>query len=63
MLSNIQSLFLCGLLAGGIFIAGILKILDNYIVKTILTIIFIIIVSNLIYVNTKSKNEEEQDLN
>lgn len=63
MLSNIQSLFLCGLLAGAIFIAGILKILDNYIVKTILTIIFIIIVSNLIYVNTKSIKEEEKDLN
>ena len=63
MLNNKQSLILCGLMTGGIFITGILDILDNYIVKTILTIIFILIVSNMIYVFTKSKKEEQNDLN
>jgi hypothetical protein len=63
MLNNKQSLILCGLMTGGIFITGILDILDNYIVKTILTIILIMIVSNMIYVFTKSKKEEQNDLN
>lgn len=63
MLNNKQSLILCGLMTGGIFITGILDILDNYIVKTILTIIFILIISNMIYVFTKSKKEEQNDLN
>jgi hypothetical protein len=63
MLNNKQSLILCGLMTGGIFITGILEILDNYIVKTILTIILIMIVSNMIYVFTKSKKEEQNDLN
>ena len=63
MLNNKQSLILCGLMTGGIFITGILEILDNYIVKTILTIILLMIVSNMIYVFTKSKKEEQNDLN
>lgn len=62
MLSNKQSLILCGLMTGGIFITGILEILNNYIVKTILTIIFILIVTNMIYVFTKSKKEEQNDI-
>lgn len=58
MLSNNQSLILCGIMTAGIFIAGILEVLDNYIAKTILTIVFIIIISNIIYTHTKSKKEE-----
>ncbi|MFD0837044.1 hypothetical protein ACFQ0I_14785 [Mariniflexile aquimaris] len=58
MLSNNQSLILCGIMTAGIFIAGILEVLDNYIAKTILTIVFLAIVLNLIYTNTKSKKEE-----
>ena len=49
-------------MTGGIFITGILEILNNYIVKTILTIIFILIVTNMIYVFTKSKKEEQNDI-
>jgi hypothetical protein len=58
MLSDKQSLFLCGLMAGGIFVAGIIEILDNYIVKTILTLIFLVIISNLFYTFSKYKKEE-----
>lgn len=61
MLSNNQSLILCALMVCVIFISGILAILDNYIVKTILTIIFILIMSNMVYVLTKSKKEKQND--
>jgi len=63
MINDRLSLILCGIMAGGIFIAGILDILDNYIVKTILTIIFLVIISNFFIVYSKSKTEEQNDLN
>ncbi len=61
MLSNKQSLALCGLLAAGIFIFGILDVLDNFIVLTILTLVFFAIVINLFYSNSK-RGQEEQEL-
>lgn len=48
MLSDKQSLLLCGLLVGGFFIGGILDILDNFVIKSVLTIIFLAIMVNLI---------------
>lgn len=63
MLNDKQSLLLCGVMAGGIFVSGILDILDNYVVKTILTIIFLVIIANFFIVHSKSKKEEQNHLN
>jgi hypothetical protein len=63
MISNKQSLLLCGIMAGGIFVSGVLEILNNYIVKTILTIIFSMIILNIFIVYSKSKKEKQNDLN
>ena len=57
MLTDQQSLILCGLLGVGIFVTGILNILDNFLVLTILTIIFLAIVINLI-IKKKSSNDD-----
>jgi preprotein translocase subunit SecG len=62
MLSDKQSLILCGLMAGGIFIFGILDILNNFVVLTILTLIFFTIIINLFYVKSKhEKDTKKQD--
>ncbi len=62
MLNDRQSLILCGVMAGGIFVSGILDVLDSYIVKTLLTIIFLMILANFFVVYSKSKNEEQNNL-
>ena len=59
MLTDKQSLFLCGLLGIGIFISGVFEILDNFITKTVLTILFIVIITNLIITNSRKKEEKE----
>jgi hypothetical protein len=59
MLTDRQSLFLCGVLGIGIFVSGVLDILDNFITKTVLTILFIVIVTNLIVTNSRKKEEKE----
>jgi hypothetical protein len=62
MLNNEQSLIICGLIGGGIFIFGILDILDNFVVLTILTLLFFSIIINLFYVKSKSKEDiKDQD--
>ncbi len=58
MLNDKQTLILSGLMAGGIFVTGILEILDNFIVLTVLTIIFLAIVINIIYLNRISKKRK-----
>jgi len=59
MLTDRQSLFLCGVLGIGIFVSGVLGILDNFITKTVLTILFIVIVTTLIVTNSRTKEEKE----
>lgn len=59
MLTDKQSLILCGLLGGGIFISGLLEILDNFITKTILTIIFLVIITNLVVTVSRKKKEKQ----
>ncbi|HEY5687681.1 MAG TPA: hypothetical protein VIS27_05175 [Yeosuana sp.] len=59
MLTDKQSLFLCGLLGIGIFVSGVLEILDNFITKTVLTILFIVIITNLIVTVSRKKEEKE----
>ncbi len=58
MLNDKQTLALSGLMAGGIFVTGILEILDNFIVLTILTIIFLAVIINIFYVNRISKKRK-----
>lgn len=58
MLNDKQTLILSGLMAGGIFVTGVLEILDNFIVLTILTIVFLAIVINIFYVNRASKKRK-----
>ena len=59
MLTDNQSLLFCGLIVGGIFISGLLGTLDNFLVLTILTIIFLAIIVNLISAKTFTAKEEE----
>ncbi|MGB5419162.1 hypothetical protein [Algibacter sp.] len=60
MLNDKQSLILTGFMGVGIFVCGILKILDNFIVLTILTIVFFTIVINIFYSNSKSKKGNQE---
>ena len=55
MITDKQSLLLCGVLTGSLFAAGVLDILGNFIVLTVLTIIFLTIVINIFYTNTNNK--------
>ena len=59
MLTDRQSLTLCALMGIGIFASGVLNILDNFVVKTVLTIIFLVIVVNLIVSNSKKKEDKQ----
>ena len=63
MLTNKQSLILCGLMTGGIFVAGVLEVLTNFVVLTVLTIIFLAIIANLFFSNSKSNDEKTKDIN
>ncbi len=63
MLNDKQSLLLCGVLAIGIFVTGILGVFSNFIVLTILTIIFLAIVVNLFLTHAKSKEDKQTDIN
>jgi hypothetical protein len=60
MLSNTQSIILTGLMAAGLFIFGILGVLENFIVLTLMTLVFITIVFNLFYVHFVHKKKEER---
>lgn len=53
MLSDKQSLGLTILMVAGIFSFGILDILDNFIVLTLMTLIFLAVVLNIIYIKIK----------
>ncbi len=57
MLSNKQSLALTGFMVAGIFVFGILDVLDNFLVLTILTLVFFAVVINLFYANYKHKQD------
>ncbi|GAA4238981.1 hypothetical protein GCM10022291_31530 [Postechiella marina] len=60
MLTDKQSLLLCGILAGAIFVGGVLDILSNFIVQTVLTLIFITIILNIFYTNGKYKERKKR---
>ncbi len=63
MLSGKQSLILCGVLTGGIFVTGVLKVLNNFIVLTILTLIFAVIMINILFYKSSSQIEENEENN
>jgi hypothetical protein len=57
-LNDKQSLILCGVMTVGIFVGGILEILGNFVVLTILTLIFFAIIINLFFFKTNSEEEK-----
>jgi hypothetical protein len=63
MLNDRQSLILTGLMVSGIFVFGILDVLDNFVVLTVLTIVFFTIIINMFYSKFKSKeaNQKQND--
>lgn len=60
MLNDKQSLVLTGIMVGGIFVFGILDILENFIVLTLLTIVFFTIVLNMFYLKSKTKEDTQE---
>lgn len=60
MLTDKQSLLFCGLIIMVIFVAGMLNVLDNFIVLTMLSIGFLAIIVNLILgKNPKGQKNQE----
>ncbi len=57
MLSDRQSLILTGFMVAGIFIFGILDLLQNFVVLTVLTILFFTIIINILYSKSKNRNK------
>jgi len=60
MINDKQSLILCGVMAAGLFVGGILDILDHYIMLTILTLVFSIIVINSFFLKRNPNENEEK---
>lgn len=61
MLNDKQSLMLCGFIAGLIFITGVIDILNNFVVLTILTIAFLAVIINIFYTAVNAKKEDNKD--
>lgn len=59
MINDKQSLILCGAMAAGLFVGGILEILDNFIVLTLLTLVFATIIINLFFLKRDPKKDKE----
>lgn len=62
MLTDKQSLILCGVLAVGFFVCGILELLDNLLIKGLLALLLIIILSNFFYTKTKEKKKTQENI-
>ena len=60
MLNDKQTLLLSGIMVAGIFIFGILNILENFVVLTVLTIVFFTILINMFYLKSKSKEDTQE---
>lgn len=59
MLSDKQSLYLCGIVAVGFVAAGIFNVLTSYIIIGILGLLFLIIIVNIFVVNPFEEEKEE----
>lgn len=63
MLNDKQSLVLTGFMVVCIFVFGLLEVLNNFIVLTVLTIVFFIIIINLCYTKFKSEDSTQNKNN
>ncbi|MFB9106632.1 hypothetical protein ACFFU1_17120 [Algibacter miyuki] len=59
MFSDKVSMIICGCLIAVIFCTGILGILSNYIVLTVISVLFLTIVYNIIYTKQNSKQNSK----
>ena len=57
-LNNRQSLYLTGIVILCFFVAGVFRVLNNYMVIIIISIGFLAVIVNLILVLTNKKNPE-----
>ncbi|GAL63960.1 hypothetical protein JCM19300_3163 [Algibacter lectus] len=55
MFNDKTSLILCGVLVAVIFCTGVLQVLDNYIVLTVISVLFLTILYNIIYTKQNLK--------
>lgn len=60
-LNSKQSLILCGVMSVSIFVGGILDILNNFVVLTVLTLIFFAIIINLFLIKKDSREEKHNE--
>ncbi len=60
MLTDKQSLILCGIVGFGFSIAGIFGLLENYMIRGIFIVLFIVVLVN-IFVTLKKQQEEKDD--
>lgn len=63
MFTNKQSLILCGIVVFGFSLAGLLKVLDNYVVVGILAILFVLILVNIFLKKRDWKHPELEEKN
>lgn len=65
MLTDKQSLILCGIVGVGFSVAGICGLLENYMVSGIFIALFLVILVNIIVTLTKhhKKKDDQNDLN
>jgi len=61
MLNDRHSLALTGILTISIFVFGILDVLDNFVVLTVLTIIFFAIVINIFYAKLRHEEPKQEE--
>ena len=60
MLTDKQSLYLCGFIIIGFLAAGILGILDSYLVVGILSLAFFAVIINIFIVNPFKEEDDDE---
>jgi hypothetical protein len=63
MINDKQSLILCGVMTAGLFVGGILDVLENFIVLTVLTLVFSTIIINSFFLKKNPEENEEEEQN
>lgn len=62
MLTDKQSLYLCGFIIVGFLAAGILGMLDSYLVVGILSLAFLAVIINIFIVNPFKDEDDDESL-
>lgn len=62
MLTDKQSLYLCGFIIVGFLAAGILGMLDSYLVVGILSLAFLAVIINIFIVNPFKDEDDDETL-